>query len=596
MTLAPFDTPRARALRPFGLAALTGTLVFLSFPNANLFFLAFLALLPLIHAVESVTRLRTAFALGAVAGLVANTGGFYWVIGLLRDFAYLPLWLCVLLMLLLAAQQGLVFAFAAVAARWARTAGLPALVVWPLAWTIVDAFYPMIFKWFYGNSQYLNAPAAQWAEWGGVPLVTFWVVLANVALYAGLRGGDALPGWARTTPLRRAVPVLASLALLHGVGAVLLWTTDARIAAADTLRVGLVEADIGIYEKADPDLFRNNLLLHQSLSRDAEAQGAELIIWPETAYQERRMLFTTEPVSTREEADQRAVLRSGLPPDVTWLPPSRAPLSGNWREDERRYPQREIVPPQRGFSSALLTGTLFTRPLSDAEQELRPERGGRRRTYQMTNSAILLDGDGQVHGTYDKIALMPFSERVPLGPEIQRWFGVNLYDIIPAAGDFFVGTHVRTLPLPRPDAEPAHLGMMICYEDIMPDHGRRLVRENERVDAIINITNDAWFGKTSEPALHMALATFRAIETRTSLVRSTNTGISCVIDPAGRILAQTSLDDAEILVHDLPLLPARHTLFVRWGHLWVWGLVLALVVGVRRARRPPIHEASAQQI
>ena len=106
---------------------------------------------------------------------------------------------------------------------------------------------------------------------------------------------------------------------------------------------------------------------------------------------------------------------------------------------------------------------------------------------------------------------------------------------------------------------------------------------------LINITNDAWFGKTSEPALHFALARFRAIELRTTLIRSTNTGISGRVDPVGRLLEQTSLDGAETLLLDVPLMTARKTLFVLAGE-WpaaVAAMLIAwlLVAARRRASR-----------
>jgi apolipoprotein N-acyltransferase len=144
------------------------------------------------------------------------------------------------------------------------------------------------------------------------------------------------------------------------------------------------------------------------------------------------------------------------------------------------------------------------------------------------------------------------------------------------------------MELPNPNGgEPFRLSTIICYEDIAPATGRRL-HAMGAPDVILNLTNDAWFGKSSEPYLHMALSTFRAIEQRTWLVRSTNTGVSCFIDANGRIVKQTSLEDAETLLHDVPMLRATTTLYMQFGEWLRWVLVSCLVVVwfmTRQARR-----------
>ena len=90
---------------------------------------------------------------------------------------------------------------------------------------------------------------------------------------------------------------------------------------------------------------------------------------------------------------------------------------------------------------------------------------------------------------------------------------------------------------------------------------------------LINLTNDAWFGETHEPLIHLALATFRAVENRRFLVRSTNTGISAFIDPAGRILEQSPVFARANLIRAVTPLSER-TLYARLGD-WVGLLCLA---------------------
>ena len=157
------------------------------------------------------------------------------------------------------------------------------------------------------------------------------------------------------------------------------------------------------------------------------------------------------------------------------------------------------------------------------------------------NSAILVDSDGSVAGIYDKQFLLMFGEYIPFGDR----FPV-LYDWVPEAGRFTPGGD------PEPLTWDGHrLGVLICYEDILPEYTRKAASRG--VDILLNLTNDAWFGKTAEPAQHFALATLRAVEHRRWLVRSTSTGISGAVDPVGREVVRTGLYEAETFVVEVTL-------------------------------------------
>jgi apolipoprotein N-acyltransferase len=126
------------------------------------------------------------------------------------------------------------------------------------------------------------------------------------------------------------------------------------------------------------------------------------------------------------------------------------------------------------------------------------------------------------------------------------------------------------------------LGPLICYEDILPGFTRRVAKL--RPNALVNITNDAWFGRTAEPYQHLGLAVFRAIENRLELVRAVNTGVSAHVDAAGRVLARTdSVDPAETpnappatLLVDLAMLEGGG-LYRHIGDLFGFGCLLGLV-------------------
>lgn len=571
------------------LAAATGggVLTFLAYPNPGLWPLAFVSLVPLMLVLRDRTAAE-ALVLGWWMGVVTNLGGFYWITNLLEDFGSMPRIVSAPLWFLLSVQQGFTFGLAAafaVAAR--RRTTLPAVLRWPAALVLAEWATPMIFKWYLGNSQFRNLALSQWIEVGGLLLVTAFLAATAAAitqLWSTRTAAPSAGNGSNEGSARSAWIALTVVAVCWGLGAGRLAQIDRQIAQAETFRVGMVEADVGIFEKSDASKFEQNLLTHQQLSAAAAEQGAALIVWPETAYLEREYWGTNQPVATLQEAQEAANRLRILPSDVTWLPPSDAPLVSVATEDDaRRAPTWERVPPQRGFRTPMLIGTVLRYALTDEERATRAPVRGQQRTHQLSNAALLLDADGRVLGSADKIALMPFSERVAGGHWLWRTTGINLFDLIPQAGDFRVGTPQPPFRLPREDGEDVRIGVMICYEDLMPQLARQMAAH--RPHFLVNITNDAWFGQTSEPWLHLALATARTIEVRTALVRSTNTGVTAFVDPAGRITSHTSIQDAEILVSDVPLMPARQTLYVQLGDWPVAAAILLLVLGTFQRRR-----------
>jgi apolipoprotein N-acyltransferase len=168
-------------------------------------------------------------------------------------------------------------------------------------------------------------------------------------------------------------------------------------------------------------------------------------------------------------------------------------------------------------------------------------RGEDPRAY---NSAAITSSTGVVLGTYDKIELLVFGETIPLVdtfPVIKKW--------LPMSSTFTRGAQWTHLVGP----DGTKFLPMICYEDILPRFVRQLWDRAGPADVLVNVTNDSWYGDTHEPIEHLALATFRSIETRRALIRSTNTGISAIVDPVGRLTARSGQWTREVVVADVPL-------------------------------------------
>jgi apolipoprotein N-acyltransferase len=158
-----------------------------------------------------------------------------------------------------------------------------------------------------------------------------------------------------------------------------------------------------------------------------------------------------------------------------------------------------------------------------------PSASGGEGRIAFRNSAFVLSPGGEVRFRYDKEHLVPFGEYVPLSDILP------MHHIVPAVAGNFEAGKGETLPRLREDP----YGILICYELLFPSLSVDRVRKGARF--LVNITNDAWFDRTSGPFQHAAFGVFRAVETRRPIVRSANTGVTTWFDAGGRMHTPTPL-------------------------------------------------------
>ena len=194
--------------------------------------------------------------------------------------------------------------------------------------------------------------------------------------------------------------------------------------------------------------------------------------------------------------------------------------------------------------------TLITGAAQRAEPI--PGRSGMR-AY---NSIYVIDRNGTILASYDKLHLVPFGEYLPFQDFLER---VGLTQLTSVPGGFLPGERRRKIAVPgAPDMLP-----LICYEVIFPGE---VVPKGERPGWLLNLTNDAWFGISIGPYQHFQQAKVRAIEEGLPLIRAANSGISAVIDPLGRVIAALPLGRDGILDSALPR-PVQITIYARTGDL-----------------------------
>lgn len=216
------------------------------------------------------------------------------------------------------------------------------------------------------------------------------------------------------------------------------------------------------------------------------------------------------------------------------------------------------------------------RDVTEVPKAMRPPvpllAGAVTRTYDNRpfNSLLAITPEGQITSRYDKRSLLAFGEMIPFEeqfPRLRQW--------LPRTGKMLAGQSLDHL-----HAAGANFLPTICYEDIQPARLREIWQHSGPAHALVNVTNDAWFGDTHEPRTHLALASFRAIETRRALIRSTTTGISALVDPAGRLTVQTGQHTRETLTGSIPLITDGSTTFyLRHGEWFGWLCVALTILG-----------------
>lgn len=213
----------------------------------------------------------------------------------------------------------------------------------------------------------------------------------------------------------------------------------------------------------------------------------------------------------------------------------------------------------------LIRGDLAT-PLLFGAASVRSD-GGMRRVY---NSALLIQADGTIREAYDKNLLVPIAEQLPSAERLSGLF--------PHAQHFGAAQETPALTLGE-----VRISTPICYEAAVPGFVRRMVKSADP-QLFVMLANDAWFGDSHEPWIHLTVARMRAIEHHRFVVRATNSGVSAFIDPAGRLVARTELLARQNLRGTVRLLDGT-TLYGGLGD-WPGWLAAASLLALLRPRTP----------
>ncbi len=399
------------------------------------------------------------------------------------------------------------------------------------AWVALELFRGWFlsgFPWsFLGCSQYQLVPLLQIAAFTGVFGVSFLVVWFSLAIYSAAEMIYTQPTKRQVWQAEIVLPLVAVIACYVGGMFHLHSTSASDSRSARTLRVTSIQPSVPqslIWStSADADRF------HELLARSQAAltNATDLLLWPEAAV----------PRTLRYD------------PEILDAVTTLARTNHLW----------------------------IVLASDDMEPALHPTKPNEVNYF---NAAFLVSPEGELLTRYCKRKLVIFGEYVPL----LRWLPFLKW-FTPIEGGFTPGDKSEVFALKNLSVR---LAPLICFEDTFPASGRSAADSaSEGIDALVNLTNDGWFGEGAEQRQHLANSVFRAIETGLPLIRSCNNGVTCWLDAQGRIqktFAATNGSEyaAGAFSFELPLraLGEKYTptFYQKHGNIFAWLCVVATVL------------------
>jgi apolipoprotein N-acyltransferase len=481
----PYQSSHTPFISNLSLAIFSGLLLVCAFPDWNLWSLGWVGTAPLVMAVVRERRFWRSLLLGSITGTIFYTGSSHWVTYSMHNYGEIPMWLCYIILVIFSLTLGVFTGlFAAVFAQAIKRFGGWAILSAPVIWAASEWARLEVtgMGWnALGYSQTLQPAVIQVARLGGVYLVSAIMVAASTALVFALIYLEHRRGIIVLT----AAGVIAIASVLYGQS--LRPNTD----EAGSVSVAVIQPNIPIDGDWGDLKFNEQMMLRFfSLSEQAIRAKAE----------ENGEALASNAAATRD--------RIAL---VIW---PESPMSFEYdRDDELRSRVAEFTARNNVYLLMNSWGFPKDAPASEAQY----------------NSALLIGPSGEKIAEYDKIALVPFGEYVPA----RGWLPF-VKDVHALAGDITPGTDLTLC-----DVLGARIGTTICFEATRPDLARRMRLEG--ASALVQISNELWFGPTAAAKQMLAHAAFRAVENNVEMIRATNSGLSARIDRYGVARGETPM-------------------------------------------------------
>jgi apolipoprotein N-acyltransferase len=486
------------------LAAASGILLTLSFPKTGISFLAWFALVPLFAASRNLSY-KDSFSLGLLTGLAHYLTLMYWLAHTMTTYGHLPFYVSLPILFLLSFYLALYIALFSMTVT--RLCATPIFLFFtaPLIWVSLEYIRSFLFTGF---------------PWELLGYSQFNMLdIIQISDIFGVYGISFCIVIVNTTLFLIYLGLTGKDWGGKSIGI--------KQAAAATAAVAVLLAAVWGYG------VRQIQRLHERIVNSPSIKAA---IIQGNIDQAKKWDPAFQRSSTLKYI-RLSMLSKKFKPDLVVWPETATPF----------YFTRNLELSELVLSGIRETGTDFL--IGSPAFNVKDHK------IEYFNSAFLVDATGKVMGRYDKSHLVPFGEYVPL----KKWLPF-VGKMVESVGDFRAGKKGRTLKWKN-----FRIGVLICYEAIFPPLARAMVQNHASI--LINITNDAWYGKSSAPYQHFSMAIFRAVENRRSLVRAANTGISGFIDPSGRIIESTDLFKDAVITQKVPMLDMK-TFYTRFGDVF----------------------------
>lgn len=269
-----------------------------------------------------------------------------------------------------------------------------------------------------------------------------------------------------------------------------------------------------------------------------------------------------ECLATAERLTAKAIAESALEPDLAV-----------WSEGVLTYP----LPDSWWYYDLIPSDLSLRQSIADADIPFiigAPYVMNEQKT-EFGNCAVLFDRNADIADYYAKIHLVPFAEGIPFGDKL--WMKKFMQLLAGFSQGWKAGEEYKTFPITAADGQIVDISAPVCFEDAFPDVCRNLFLSGSEV--FMNLTNDSWSLKKSSEYQHYVMASYRALECRTTLVRVTNGGFTSVTDPAGRILTCLPLFEQASILAEIPVYERQITPYAMLGD-WVPLLAAIMVLAI----------------
>jgi apolipoprotein N-acyltransferase len=540
-------------------------LLVFAFPDFDLWFPAYVALIPLFYAIEQEKQSTAkSFVLGWIWGICFFFGSCWWIAFPMKTYAGIPSVIAYAMALCVMLVVGLFPAiFAAIFAKALKRFGTWAILFAPFIWVFTEflRFWLTGNNWNaigYSQAFKIDNETVSIISIGGVHLVSLHILILNMLFLVSLRMFFAKKK-ERTenllilnatmffwSPIIASLLSIANLLFEKNIRQALIGKNPRKLRFNVILPLLLfpviaLTIYVGHFYRSEYNPYKKSVTVI-AVQPNVPMSGLNLEQWKR---------LRNRHVELAENALQKTTDKGQ--PTIVIFPES--PMNFEYAKDSEF---REFI---KNFATRNNVSVIFNAGEPVYPQYLRREpdtltQEQIEKMLETYNSAVMVDEKGEKVAQFDKIHLLPFGEFIPLPKFLAQY-------VPPVVGNFTFGKEFDILNL-----GDAKAGVMICFESHFPSLSREYA--NRDADVLVEITNDGYLGNTPVLRQHLANAVFRAVETNRPVLRVTNVGITAYINERGEVIEPTEGYTEDTRIWTISKSDGKKTFYVKYGDWFAW--------------------------